>query len=89
MKKVRLTIASTEQERMDIKRIANKTHMTVSECLLSFALSETTCINHCMYNHEPNEETAQVLRETDKNENFIEHATLEGFWEALGFNQKP
>src|ERR1700722_7854919 len=88
-KKVRLSVDCTEQERMYIKMIATKNHMTISEYLLSFARKEMPkCAgHHCKRSHEPNEETAKVLRETDKGKNLIEHETLDEFWEALGFNQ--
>lgn len=54
--------------------------MYILSILLSFCL-------HCKRSHEPNEETAKVLRETDEGKNLIEHKTLEEFWDALGFSQ--
>lgn len=89
-KKVRLSVDCTEQERMYIKMLATKKHMTISEYLLSFARLEMPKCGgkHCQRRHEPNKETAQILRETDKGENLIEHENLEDFWKALGFNQK-
>jgi hypothetical protein len=88
-KKVRLSVDCTEQERMYIKMLATKKHMTISEYLLSFAREEMPKHGkyQCKHDHEPNEETAQVLRETDKGENLIEHETLDDFWDALGFGQ--
>ncbi len=88
-KKVRLSVDCTEQERMYIKMIATKNHMTISEYLLSFARKEMPkCAgHHCKRSHEPNDETAQVLRETDQEKNLIEYDTLDDFWDALGFNQ--
>ena len=64
--------------------------MTISEYLLSFARKEMPkCAgHHCTRNHEPNEETAKVLRETDRGENLIEHESLDEFWETLGFSQQ-
>lgn len=87
-KKVRLSVDCTEQERMYIKMIATKNHMTISEYLLSFARKEMPkCAgHHCNRNHEPNEETARVLKDTDQGKNLIEHETLDEFWKELGFN---
>lgn len=87
-KKVRLSVDCTEQERMYIKMLSTKKHMTISEYLLSFARKEMPrCMNHCNLSHEPNEETAKVLRETDRGENLIEYDSLEDFWKELGFDQ--
>lgn len=88
-KKVRLSVDCTEQERMYIKMIATKNHMTISEYLLSFARKEMPKCGsrHCRHSHEPNEETARVLRETDQGKNLIEYESLDEFWDALGFNQ--
>lgn len=80
---------SYEQERMYIKMLATKKRMTISEYLLSFAREEMPkCdVGHCKHSHEPNEETAKVLRETDEGKNLIEHDTLEDFWNSLGFSK--
>jgi hypothetical protein len=88
-KKVRLSVDCTEQERMYIKMLATKNHMTISEYLLSFARKEMPECggHHCKHGHEPNEETAKVLRETEKRDNLIKHDTLEEFWSALGFDK--
>lgn len=43
--------------------------------------------HHCNRSHEPNAETAKVLRETDRGENLIEPENLDEFWDALGFSQ--
>lgn len=84
-KKVRLSVDCTEQERMYIKMLATKKRMTISEYLLSFAREEMPKCggHHCKRNHEPNEETAKVLKETDKGENLTEYGTLDEFWDAL------
>lgn len=88
-KKVRLSVDCTEQERMFIKMLATKKHMTISEYLLSFARKEMPRqkSKHCLRSHEPNEETAKVLKETDEGKNLIEHETLDEFWNELGFNE--
>ena len=88
-RKVRLSVDCTEQERMYIKMIATKNHMTISEYLLSFARKEMPKCGgrHCKRSHEPNEETSKVLRETDQEKNLIEHDKIEKFWDALGFSQ--
>jgi hypothetical protein len=74
---------------MYIKMLASKKQMTISEYLLSFAREEMPKCggHHCNRSHELNEETSQVLRDTDKGENLIEHETLADFWDALGFSQ--
>ena len=74
---------------MYIKMLATKKQVTISEYLLSFAREEMPrCAgNHCNLIHEPNQETAQVLRDTDNGLNLVEHESLDDFWNALGFNQ--
>lgn len=88
-KKVRLSVDCTEQERMYIKMLATKNHMTISDYLLRPARKEMPKCggHHCKHSHEPNKETAKVLREADRGENLIEHDTIDEFWDALGFNQ--
>ncbi len=88
-KKVRLSVDCTEQERMYIKMIATKNHMTISEYLLSFARKEMPKCggHHCKKIHEPNKETAKVLMETDRGENLTEYETMDEFWDSLGFSQ--
>ncbi len=88
-KKVRLSVDCTEQERMYIKMLATKNHMTISDYLLSFARKEMPKCggSHCKRSHEPNDETAKVLRDTDKGENLIGYDSLNDFWEELGFNR--
>jgi|SRR5277367_4366057 len=85
-KKVRLSVDCTEQERMYIKMIATKNHMTISEYLLSFARKEMPKreSNHCNRSHEPNEETAKVLKDTDAGIGLESHESLEDFWKAMG-----
>lgn len=85
-KLVRLSVDCTEQERMYIKMLATKNHMTISEYLLSFARKEMpqhrTKDEPLIY--EPNQETALVLRETDEGKNLIEPESLDAFWDSLG-----
>lgn len=57
---------------------------TEEEKLMIKMLDSARACQHC---HEPNEETQQVLKETDSNLNLLEHETLEDFWHALGFNR--
>ncbi len=87
--KVRLSVDCTEQERMFIKMLATRKHMTISEYLLSFARKEMPQYggHRCTKSHEPNEETAQVLKDSEMGKNLIEHDTLDEFWNALGFSQ--
>lgn len=87
--KVRLSVDCTKQERMYIKMLAARKHITISEYLLNLARNEMPeCEgNHCSLNHEPNEETAKVLRESEKGENLIEHKSIDEFWSALGFRK--
>jgi hypothetical protein len=88
-KKVRLSVDCTSQERMYIKMLATKRQMTISEYLLYFARKEMPKCggHHCKRSHEPNKETAKVLRDIDEGKNLIEHETLDEFWDALGFNR--
>lgn len=84
--KARLSIDCTSEEKMYIKMLAAKKHMTISEYFLSFARQEMPqCTgHHCTKSHEPNEETARVLRETKRGENIESHDSLEDFWKAMG-----
>ncbi|WP_042280827.1 hypothetical protein [Candidatus Protochlamydia sp. R18] len=84
--KARLSVDCTPEEKMYIKMLAAKKQMTISEYFLSFARQEMPkCAGHdCTKNHEPNEETAQVLRETRRGENIESHDSLEDFWKAMG-----
>lgn len=87
VKKVRLSVDCTEQERLYIKMLSTKKNMTISEYLLSFARKEMPKCGayHCKKSHEPNEETIKVLQDTENGKNLIEHETLDEFWKALGF----
>lgn len=57
---------------------------TEEEKLIIKMLASSRKCERC---HEPNEETHQVLKETDTDINLLEHDTLEDFWDALGFNR--
>lgn len=77
--KVRLSVDCTEEERMYIKMLAARSHMTISEYLLSFARQE---MPKCTRSHEPNEETEIALGKPG--ENFDLFDTVDQFWDAMG-----
>lgn len=84
--KARLSIDCTPQEKMYVKMLAAKKQMTISEYFLSFAREEMPQCggHHCSRSHKPNEETAQVLRETKEGKNIESHESLDEFWKAMG-----
>lgn len=77
--KVRLSVDCTEEERMYIKMLATKNHMTISEYLLSFARREMPKYTH----HEPNKETKKALKESREGEGEI-FESVEDFWDSMG-----
>jgi hypothetical protein len=79
--KVRLSVDCTEEERMYIKMLATKSHMTISEYLLSFARKE---MPKCTRSHEPNKETQQALKEVQEEGEIFE--SVDEFWDAMGMN---
>lgn len=79
--KVRLSVDCTEEERMYIKMLATKSHMTISEYLLSFARKE---MPKCTRGHEPNKETQKALKEAQEEEETFE--SVDEFWDAMGMN---
>ena len=80
--KVRLSVDCTPEERMYIKMLATKSHMTISEYLLSFARKE---MPKCRRGHEPNKETKKALKESREEEGEI-FDTVTSFWEAMGIS---
>jgi hypothetical protein len=79
--KVRLSVDCTEEQRMYIKMLAAKNHMTISEYFLSLASKE---MPKCTRSHEPNEETIHALKESRGEGETYE--SLSDFWDAMGIN---
>ncbi|MCC5832694.1 MAG: hypothetical protein JJU12_06600 [Chlamydiales bacterium] len=79
--KVRLSVDCTEEERMYIKMLATKSHMTISEYLLSFARKE---MPKCTRSHKPNKETQKALKEAQEKDETFE--SVDEFWDAMGMN---
>jgi hypothetical protein len=80
--KVRLSVDCTEEQRMYIKMLAAKHHMTISEYLLSLASRE---MPKCTRSHEPNEETIRALKES-REEGGDTYESLSDFWRSVGIN---
>jgi hypothetical protein len=78
--KVRLSVDCTEEERMYIKMLAAKSHMTISEYLLSFARKE---MPKCTRSHKPNEKTIRALKESQEEDSEI-FESVNDFWNAMG-----
>lgn len=78
--KVRLSVDCTEEERMYIKMLAAKHHMTISEYLLSAARKD---MPKCNRSHELNEKTKKVLKESRQEQGEV-FDTVSDFWEAMG-----
>jgi len=76
--KVRLTVECSLEERMYIKMLAAKRHMTISELLLSSFRKLMPCVQ----GNEPNSETIKALRESRESE-LESYKTLDDFWKAM------
>jgi hypothetical protein len=79
--RVRLTVECSEEERMYIKMLATKKHMTISE----FILSQVKKIMPDLGSHKPNDETVASLRES-REEKLESYKTVEDFWKAMGID---
>lgn len=79
--KVRLSVDCTEEERMYIKMLAAKNHMTISEYLLSSARKEMP--KHKRKPHIPNEKTQKALKESREKEGETFN-TIGDFWDSMG-----
>lgn len=85
-KKVRLSVDCTEEERMYIKMLATRKHLTISDYLLAQPRKEMPKRSlKCKQSHKPNKETARVLREIERGESLEEYESLDDFWADLGF----
>ncbi|NGX61383.1 MAG: hypothetical protein K940chlam9_00868 [Chlamydiae bacterium] len=82
--KVRLSVDCTEEERMYIKLLATRSHMTISEYLLSFARREMPQ-SKCRRSHVPNKETQEALKEFHDEEGEV-FDTVSDFWDAMGMS---
>jgi hypothetical protein len=77
--KVRLSVDCTEEQRMYIKMLAAKNHMTISEYLLSLASKD---MPKCARSHEPNRETIQAIKESQEAGEIF--GSVNDFWNAMG-----
>ena len=77
--KVRLTVECSSDERMYIKMLATKKHMTISELLLTAVRK----LIPCSRKHEPNAETIEALKES-REDKLESYKTLEDFWKGMG-----
>lgn len=76
--KVRLTVECSLDERMYIKMLAAKKHMTISELLLSSFRKRMPCTR----SNEPNTETREALKESREGK-LESYKTLDDFWKAM------
>lgn len=81
--KVKLTVECSLDERVYIKSLAAKRHMTISEFILSYVRREMPVNRR---NQEPNEETKQAMRDVDEEKNLGHAKTVEEFWLAMGID---
>ena len=82
--KVRLTVECSSDERMYIKMLAAKKHMTISELLLSpiKKLIPFTQRPYKRRGHKPNAETCEALKESRESK-LESYETLDDFWKAM------
>ena len=76
--KVRLTVECSLDERMYIKMLAAKKHMTISELLLSSFRKLMPPTRSA----EPNAETREALKESREGK-LESYKTLDDFWKAM------
>jgi hypothetical protein len=81
--KVKLTVECSLDERVYIKSLAAKRHMTISEFILSYVRKEMPVNRR---NLEPNEETRQAMRDVEEEKNLGHAKTVEEFWSAMGID---
>jgi hypothetical protein len=79
--KVRLTVECSSDERMYIKMLATKKHMTISELLLAAVRKMIPCSRK----HEPNADTVEALKESRKGK-LESYETIGDFWKAMGID---
>lgn len=82
--KVKLTVECSLDERVYIKALAAKKHMTISEFILSHVRKEMPIKRK--KSKEPNEETKQAMRDVDEEKNLGHAKTVEEFWSAMGID---
>lgn len=78
--KVKLTVECSLDERVYIKSLAAKKHMTISEYLLSHVRKEMPV------SREPNEETKKAMHDVDEGKNLGHVKTVEEFWMEMGID---
>lgn len=76
--KVRLTVECSYDERMYIKMLAAKKHVTISELLL-LPLKKLMPFTH---KHKPNADTCEALKESREGK-LESYKTLDDFWRAM------
>lgn len=81
--KVKLTVECSLDERVYIKSLAAKKHMTISQLLLSHLRKELPASSK---NREPSEETRQAMQDVDEERNLGHAKTIEEFWLAMGID---
>jgi hypothetical protein len=81
--KVKLTVECSLDERVYIKSLAAKKHMTISEFMLSYVRKEMPTHRR---NQEPNEETKQAMRDVDEEKDLGYAKTVEEFWSEMGID---
>ena len=79
--KVRLTVECSFDERMYIKMLAAKKHVTISELLLG----PLRKILPSEKSHEPNAETIEALKES-REKKLVSYETVDDFWKAMGID---
>lgn len=79
----RLVLSCTEQEKQYVKTRAADEGKTISQFLLEFVHAQPY---YDYRSHEPNEETARVLKETEQGMYLESHDSLEDFWKSMGMD---
>jgi hypothetical protein len=80
-KKVRLSVDCTPEERMYIKMLAARNHMTISDYMISLARLEMPSRHKVL-----NDETEKTLKDTDLGIGLTSCKDLDDFWNKMGIN---
>ena len=81
LKKARLSIDCSTEERRYIKMLAAREEMTISEYLLSSVRKQ---MPQCTKSHIPNAETIASIQESEQKKGLERFDSLEDFWKSMG-----
>ena len=78
--KSRLTVECTLEEKTYIKMLATRSHMTISEFLLSYVRPDLPVEEK----RKPNKETLKAMKDIEEGKGIISCDSIDDFWNLLG-----